>query len=247
MKKIDLSIAYDFGPDNRYSLSYIPESIQLVIYKYHIYQELKNTILSELNANETQVKVVHLPMDTLKTDPDLINEMIINLRDVTGCKRYIIHPDKHIESFINHFIQDTPNDIILCIENYSWEENKVFRSPLQIIEYIQSLRNVYNDTYRKIRLCFDTSHTEAIWFDHKLMSYLLNYIDVIHLSNREGINHHIAFNSGHGELHLVKFVNDLVTKYKWSGDIILEYMPEHHHKLIPNAQYITKLLSLRSK
>jgi len=243
MEKINLSIAYGIGSDNRYKLSYIPDSIQLSIYKYSIYKELEKSILNELNANEIQVKVIHLPMDTLKTDPSLINEMIINLRDVTGCKKYIIHPDEHIKSFINYFISNTPDNIILCIENYSWEKKKVFRSPLQIIEYIQSLRN----TQHKIRLCFDTSHSEELWFDYKLMSYLLNYIDVIHLSNREGNNNHIPFNSGRGELKLVKFVNELIAKYKWSGDIVLEYMPEHHHKLISNVEYIKKLLNSRSK
>jgi hypothetical protein len=36
--------------------------------------------------------------------------------------------------------------------------------------------------------------------------------------------------------------NDFKNKYKWQGDIILEYMTEYRHKLFKNEQYIKELL-----
>ena len=91
-------------------------------------------------------------------------------------------------------------------------------------------------------MCLDTSHTEDIWFDHRIMSYLLKYTSVIHLSNRAQRAQHLPFNSEKGDLQLVGFVRELKYKYNWSGDIVLEYMPEYQDKLIKNLMYLRRLI-----
>jgi len=248
MNNIDVSISYGFGPDNRYKLSNTPESIQLAIYKYSIYESMRDEMISEIHTGNINVNAVHLPLDTLKTEPSKIMVMIEDLMAETNCKKYVIHPNKNIERFVDHFIPFSPKDTILCIENFQWKRKKVFRSPLQTIEFIHYLRHSYGyeNVYNKLRLCFDTSHAEDIWFDYKIMSHLLNYIDVIHLSNRKGKSQHMPFNSDGCDLNLVGFIKELISRYKWYGDIVLEYMPEYHHRLVPNAQYIKKLINERS-
>jgi hypothetical protein len=93
-------------------------------------------------------------------------------------------------------------------------------------------------------MTLDTTHIEDVWYDHKIIRFLLQYTSVIHLSNRaSGIGEHLPFNHVKGELPLIKFVRELKYQYKWSGDIVLEYMPEYHDKLIKNAKYLERLLA----
>jgi len=131
------------------------------------------------------------------------------------------------------------------IGSYSalWKK-KVFRSPLEIISACQLYNTqLYNAHSNALWMTLDTSHIEDVWFDHKIMAYLLKFTKVIHLSNRaKGIGSHLPFNYSKGELNLVSFVRDLKYKYNWSGDIILEYMEEYSTKLIKNCNYVKKLL-----
>jgi len=151
------------------------------------------------------------------------------------CHKYVIHPNKGIENFINLY-KNSGVAAQLCIENFQYRKKKEFRTPLQIID--ACLR--YGDQFK---MTFDTSHSEKIWFDHKIMPYLLKYTSVIHLSNRApGIGSHMPFNSPKGELNLVGFVRDLKYRYNWHGDIILEYMSEYQDKLRKNYHYLKRLL-----
>lgn len=247
--KPNVSISYGFSEDNRYHLSKIPESIQLAIYKYKLFTDLKETIYKQIQKGNIDVKVIHLPLDTLRIDHNDALSMITELREKIGCYKFVIHPNKGIKSFLDFFLGSDPGDIILCVENFQWKKGKELRSPLQIIDFIHELRYQFYYAMDNIRLCFDTSHAEEIWFDYKLMSFLLPYINVIHLSNRistgKDKEQHMAFNSGKGELNLVGFVKELVSRYKWSGNIVLEYAPNYHHKLIQNAYYLRRLIDER--
>jgi hypothetical protein len=92
-------------------------------------------------------------------------------------------------------------------------------------------------------MTIDTSHIEDVWFDHRIMDYLLKFTKVIHLSNRaKGLGSHLPFNHTDGEINLISFVKELKYRYKWSGTIVLEYMPDYHTKLIKNCKYVEKLL-----
>ena len=74
------------------------------------------------------------------------------------------------------------------------------------------------------------------------MPSLLKHTSVIHLSNQskeKAIGKHLPFNDPRGMFNLVGFVRDLKYRYKWEGDLVLEYMPEHKHRLIKNRDYIT--------
>jgi len=236
---IYVSTSYGFGPDNRYKLDQIPNSIQLAIYKYELYKNNQDYILKTIEKSNIQVRVVHLPLDTLKTDYDLIFKMMDEIYAVTGCSEYVVHPNRGIVEFLKAFNKQL-RPFSLCIETFAWKSKKTFRTPLEIVRAICTYgrHNMY--------MTLDTSHIETLWFDPKIMEYLLCYTNVIHLSNRaKGIGQHLPFNDSRGELNLISFVKDLDYKYKWSGNIVLEYMPEYHHKLYKNLKYLEELINGR--
>jgi hypothetical protein len=241
MKHINVGISYGFGSDNRYNDSgRIPQNIQLALYKYELYEQQKKKIFKAVSRSHTHVQVVHMPLDFLRHDASLMFDMIKELRDEVGAFQFVVHPNKGIKNFLIAFAGTGLVDVRLCIENFPWRKKKELRNPLKMIEYMHYLERYYD--CENIALCLDTSHTDDIWFEYQMMYFLLPYIEVIHLSNREGRNQHLPFNTGKGDLNLVGFVKDLKGRYDWSGSIILEYMPEYRHKLQQNADYIKRLL-----
>lgn len=230
---INVTISYNFQEENRSQLENLPVSIQLALYKYDIYKNNKEYILKNLEGS-LKIKVVHLPLDTMHIDYEKIDELVEDIFIRTGCVNFVVHPNKGIEKFIKYFHKKSPQ--LLCIETFAWRRNKVFRSPLEIINACQIYRG-------NLWMTIDTCHIEDIWFDHRIMPYLLKFTKVIHLSNRaKGIGSHLPFNHPKGELNLVGFVRDLKYRYNWSGTIVLEYMEEYSAKLIKNHSYIKKLL-----
>lgn len=239
MSNIRVSISYGFTPDNRYYLETVPSSIQLALYKYKIYKENRNFILKTIKDNNITIRAVHLPLDTMKTHDKDIYKMMNEIINVSGCDNFVVHPNRGIEQFLS-YISKWINPKCICVETFAWRSKKIFRTPLEIIDMCNEYkRNMLNNIW----MTLDTSHLEDIWFDHRIMAHLLKYTKVIHLSNKaKGIGQHIPFNDPRGDLNLIAYVRDLKYRYKWSGDIILEYMPEHQHKLIKNSRYIKRLL-----
>jgi len=222
------------GLESINKLSDINIPIQLSLYDYDKYIQYKDKLFEELDKNKSKINVVHLPLNSLKLDFYKIIDMIKVFKENFGCDLFVIHPNKGICNFIKEIskmnIEMLLGDICLCIENFPWRKKKELRSPLQIID-------------ENVKLTLDTSHTEEIWFDHKIMSYLLKNIRVIHLSNRIGRNQHLPFNIYNGDLNLMKFIRELKI-YKWQGDIVLEYMPEYSYKLFNNYNYLRGLLGV---
>jgi len=235
---INVAISYGFSEDNRYRLKTIPTEIQLALYKYKLYKDNRDFILNTLKDNGTKVRAVHLPLDTMYTPHEKILEMISDLFEATGCENFVVHPNNGIDTFLSYVGRwATPKN--MCVETFGWRKKKVYRSPLEIIDACKK----YGDVFNNVWMVIDTSHLEDVWFDHKIMPYLLRYTKVIHLSNRsKEFGQHLPFNSSKGELNLVSYVRDLKYRYKWSGDIVLEYMPEYHDRLIKNCYYVKKLL-----
>lgn len=239
---IKVAISYGFGEDNRYHLEEIPPDIQLAVFNYDMFKKNEKRIIEALEKAETNVLVVHLPLDILKQDVGDVLKLIFMLNQKFACENFIIHPNKLITSFIHYYLENRYYKYIkgvrvykLCIETFQWRKKKEIRGPLDILEYCVE--------HPEIRMCIDTSHIENIWFDCKIIYKLLQYTNVIHLSNRaKGHGLHLPFNSPKGELNLVGFVRELKYRYKWRGTIVLEYKPEYHHKLLKNYYYIKRLL-----
>jgi len=234
---IDICISYGFGEGNRFEQETIPNKIQLAIWKYDVFMELKDDAVKALNKHGTDVKVVHLPLDTLRRTMGELDKLIDFCAHKIGCHKFVVHPNKNIIQFADYFIKGWGYENQLLIETFAWRSKKQLRSPIEILEFC-------NRCGPTVKMVIDTSHIETLWFDHKIMPTLLRYTPVIHLSNRaKGFGSHMPFNSEDGELKLVGFVRDLKHRYNWNGDIVLEYMPEHKHKLMKNKKYIERLLA----
>lgn len=231
---IHISVSQGISSESRYSLNFTPESIQLALYKYEFYKRDKELILSYLDEHKPTIRVVHLPIDSFRYGFLDIEDIIKLFREKYSCKKFVIHPNKGIEYFISKF-NNGKIDVELCVENFQYRKKKRYRTPLDIIDVC-----IRNAPY--ITMTLDTSHTDLLWFDHKVLPYILKYTSVIHLSNRSKNEQHIPFNSPEGELNLIGFIKDLKYRYNWSGDIVLEYLDEYSYKLQRNVHYIKTLL-----
>jgi len=236
---IDVCISYGFGEDNRYALDKIPHKIQLAIYKYDLFMGMKETISKSISKRHARVKVVHLPLDTLRRNFSDIIALIDFCFNEFGCMKYVIHPNKNIQGFIYNFLQWETEGRTLCIETFPYRNKKHIRSPLDIMEWCIHY-------HEALQMVIDTSHIEEIWMNHMIMPTLLKHTSVIHLSNQskeKSIGKHLPFNHPKGMFNLVGFVRDLKYRYKWEGDLVLEYMPEYQDKLVKNKDYIERLLA----
>jgi len=193
---IDVAVSYGFGNENRYNVQYVPESIQLALYKYDLYLKYKDELLAQLHEHKTKVRTIHLPIDTLKREyKDTFDMIYMGLKEF-NCTHYVIHPNKFIQDFIDQFLK-SGLPVKLCIENFQWRSNKVYRTPLNIIERI--IEQGEYDGRQNLRMTFDTTHADEVWFDHRVLPFLLKYTSVIHLSNRaKGISDHMPFNDPRG-------------------------------------------------
>ncbi len=219
------------------NLENIIEPIGLAIFHYEVYDVLRYDLEKFFKDYNKQIKVFHLPINFLKFQhKDLIGDLLF-LNELIGVKKFVIHPNKGILEFIEKFIQEQKyhqKDFTLCIENFQWKRGKILRGPL----HIQEMCRKYP---KSLRMTFDTSHAEKIWFDPKIFSYFKEFISVIHLSNRSGNKQHLPFNTN-GELNLIGFVRQLRHHYNWSGDIVLEYMDEFNYQLSKNLSYLDRLI-----
>jgi len=234
---IDVCISHGFGEDNRYHQNFMPEKIQLAVYKYSPFMENKESVAKQITENNIQVKVVHLPLDTLRRNAKDIHKLITFCNNELKAYKFVIHPNKNVFTFIDYFLKNVDRYNQLCIETFAWKVKKAIRSPLEIIE-------ICSPKFPRLAMTLDTSHIEQIWFDHRILPMLLKYTTVIHLSNRaKGFGQHLPFNSPNGDLNLVSFVRSLKHTYHWTGSLVLEYMPEYQNKLIKNKNYIERLLT----
>ena len=236
---IDVCISCGFGEDNRYALKNIPHKIQLAIYKYDLFMGMKETISKAISRAHTRVKVVNLPLDTLRRSFSDIIVLMNYCFNEFGCMKYVVHPNKNIEKFIYSFLQWETQGIELLLETFPYRNKKAIRSPLDIMEWCIHYPS-------SLEMVIDTSHIEELWMNHMVLTSLLKYTSVIHLSNQsreKAIGKHLPFNHPKGIFNLVGFVRDLKYRYKWEGDLVLEYMPEHKHKLVKNKDYIERLLA----
>lgn len=232
--------SFSFFKSDRYEPeNIIPKNIQLSLYKMELFSTNKDQILKSLDENNTNVRVLHLPIDCLRFESRNVFDLITLFKEKYQCRRFVIHPNRGINEFVYKYVAENKfRDAILCIENFPYKKRKVIRTPIEIIELCSKFLN--------IRMTFDTSHADKIWFSHMILPTILKYTEVIHLSNRNEIEkkQHLPINSPEGDLNINKFLNDLKMN-RWDGDVVLEYMPEYSNKLEKNAIFVKRLLGLQ--
>lgn len=231
------SISYGFGNSDLENISKIKHPAQVGMYKFEDWFRIKNDLIKKLKEHNVNVRVVHLPIDSLKYTTKEILDLAEEFMNECKCKKYVIHPNKGIEKFLEEQSRKTISSMIeICVENFPYKSRKQLRSPLNIYEYCRKFDNV--------RMTFDTSHADEVWFDYKIFAYFMNKISVIHLSNRRKSKKqiHTNFNMENADLNLVGFVKDLKKRYNWSGDIVLEYRNGFKQHLEKNIEYLKKLV-----
>jgi hypothetical protein len=232
-----INTSISFGISNEKSLEklrkhsfHIP--IQLSIAQNETFFKFKEDLVSIIKDRNILVNVVHLPINCLSLEFSVIVDLMDFFYYYFYIRKFVIHPNRSITKFLNYFMyHGKPYE--LCIENFLWKRKKELRSPLQIYDICKKFPNV--------KITFDTSHSEVIWFEDKIFSYFLPEISVIHLSNRVNRRGHYPFTVENGELNLINFISKL-RRQKWSGDIVLEYLSDYSSKLYPNWLYLNRLL-----
>lgn len=234
---ITTSISYGFGNSNLDIINDIKFPVQLGLYRYEEWLKIKDDIVKKLKENKIDIRVVHLPIDSLRYTTGQILDIIDLFISDFGCSKYVIHPNKGIDTFLKEQDKKTISCMSeICVENFPYKSKKSLRTPLHIHDFC--------NRYSNVKLAFDTSHSDDIWFDYKTFGYLIDKISVIHLSNRIKSSNliHTNFNIENGDINLVGFVNDLKKRYNWSGDIVLEYKSEYKQYLERNLKYVERLV-----
>lgn len=238
MGKIKLAISYGIRDESIDWIKDIRAPIQLGVFHSSVFNDFRLAASEELRKNKIEVVVVHLPIDCARLTPYEIFEIMDYYKDQHGVMKFVIHPNQGIEKFVNDFAIRTPI-YELCIENFQWRRKKPLRTPLNIHDMCRLADN--------IKMAFDTSHAEDIWFDKKIFSYFIDKVSIIHLSNRTGKIKHKPFNCMDGDINLVAFVRDLRREYDWSGVLVLEYSKDYRHKLYENIAYLEKILGIEKE
>jgi hypothetical protein len=234
---ITTAISYGVGNTNLDMLDEIEFPIQLGIYNYEAWVQIKHDLIKKLKETNINIRVVHLPINSLRYS----TREILNIIDVFvtefECDKFVIHPNKGIQQFLKEQSNTTISSMVeISIENFPYKSRKALRTPL----HIHDMCNLYSN----VKMTFDTSHADDIWFDYKIFSYLIDKISIIHLSNRIKTSNliHTNFNIDNGDINLVGFVKDLRKRYNWSGELVLEYKSEYKHHLEKNFKYIERLI-----
>jgi len=169
---ITTSISYGFGNSTLDIIDEIKFPIQLGLYKYDEWLKIQDDIIKKLKENKIEIRVVHLPINslhyTIKEILDMVELFIVEF----GCCKFVIHPNKGIEKFLKEQSNKTISSMMeMCVENFSYKNKKALRSPLNIHDLCK--------IYPNVKIAFDTSHSDEIWFDCKTFGYLVDKISVI--------------------------------------------------------------------
>jgi len=216
--------------EERYAHLNVPVEVALPYY-WDIYEPVREHLakigekIKSYNAMVLSIHAVQAPITDGKFK--IWGKEIIDFAKALGVRTVTLHPnnvnkDKVVqeEALKNlEYVTELYNgEIVFCIETFEGKR-RVF-TPDEIVSF-------------NLPMTLDTSHirdNEKIW--SLLKGYMDNILN-IHLSARKGDKQHLPIDS------FCKEVVSYLIKNKWSGNVILEYLPEFH------GQIITDLASLK--
>jgi len=150
--------------------------------------------------------------------------------------KLVAHPNFGLYKIIQEIIESKAyDDVLFCLENFPFRARKVVRTPVEII--LHNLDYSYLAT-NEFGFCLDTAHLDKEWYHISILDTIMNYVNIIHLSNQNG-GQHLPILEGDLNLHLIL---DRVKKKKLNIEICLEYMAEYKSKAIQDAEYVRKYL-----
>lgn len=216
--------------EERYANIRIPAEVALPYY-WNIYEPVRpylGEIAEKIKSYGTQVLSIHAVQAPITNDKFKIwGREIADFAKMLGVKIVTLHPNninkteslqKEALKNLEYFVQLYKSEIIFCIETFSGKR-RVF-TPDEIIKF-------------NLPMTLDTAHindNEKIW--DLLKGYKENILN-IHLSAKGETSHHLPIDT------FCKEVVDYLVKSKWSGNVILEYLPEFHCQMLNDLKYLS--------
>ena len=197
--------------EERYSKLDVPVELALPYY-WNIYEPVRGRLTVQAPITDERFKIWG-------------NE-IADFARALGATNITLHPnnvnkDKAIQdealNNLEYFSGLYKNDVVFCIETFEGKR-RVF-APDEIALF-------------NLPMTLDTSHIRE---DEKVWSLIKGYKERIfnmHLSAREGVRQHLPVDDFCKEV--VRYLID----NKWTGNVILEYLPEFHGHLINDLELL---------
>jgi len=215
--------------EERFSNISVPVELALPYY-WKIYEPIRQhlgQIAQQIKDFHIDVLSIHAVQSSITDDKFRIwGKETADFAKALGTKVITLHPNntnktqaiqkqaiKNLE-FLNQACQ---NGIIFSIETFSGKR-RVF-TPDEITRF-------------NLPMTLDTAHihdNEKIW--ELLKGYRKNIVNV-HLSARGNNKHHLPIDN------FCKEVVDYLVENKWSGNVILEYLPEFHSQMIGDIKFL---------
>jgi sugar phosphate isomerase/epimerase len=183
-------------------------------------------IAEKIKSYHIEVLSVHSVQSPISNDEFKIwGREIGNFTKAIGGKIITFHPNnanqKHVAQQkalenLKELMEDY-NDLIFSIETFSGKR-RVF-TPQEIVGF-------------KLPMTLDTAHISDNNEVLGLLKEYKNNIVNVHLSAKNETSHHLPIDD------FCKEVVDYLERTNWKGNIILEYLPKFHSKLLPDLKFL---------
>lgn len=213
--------------EERFSSMDAPVELALPYY-WGIYEPIRGhlrEIADKIKVFRADVLSIHAVQASITDEIFRIwGKEIADFAKMIGVKTITLHPNnvnkdkveqKNALENLRYFADLYRNEIIFCIETFEGKR-RVF-TPDETVSF-------------NLPMTLDTAHIQD---EKKIWSMLKVYkqnIKNVHLSAKEGNKRHLPIDI------LCKQIVNYLVESKWSGNVILEYLPEYHDRLINDLQ-----------
>ncbi len=213
--------------EERYSNPNVPVEVALPYY-WNIYEPVREhlpEIARKIKSSHVEVLSIHAVQAPITDEKFKVwGKEIADFAKMLGVKTITLHPnninkdkivqEKALEN-LKYFTDLYKNEIIFCIETFEGKR-RVF-TPDEIVSF-------------NLPMTIDTAHIKD---DKKIWELLKDYkenIKNVHLSAKEGNRQHLPIDS------FCKEVISFLIEDKWNGNVILEYLPEFHGRILTDLE-----------
>lgn len=200
--------------------------------------------IEELGFGVPTIHMAHASLNNFKLFMSVFMGTL-KLAQSLGCRNIVIHPSrgklKKFNMVLDHVISPLLNDYD-C--NILWE---TFLSKRRFLTAWKDLADFCEENDRHY-ICYDICHMQRHTTD-EVIADIDNYIHLIkgfHFSNwtQHPFQQHLPIRQG---LFNIDKIMDALIKENFQGGITLEYLPEFHDQLVPDALVLLRKLYEKTK
>ena len=218
------------------------ECIEVAFYRPEVFRKISiDKVIHPFEHLKIKVSSVHMAHERI-TKPNEFFETLtktVAIAKRLRCENIVIHPSNAKLEDIKGFIEQKINpllekeEIYICWETFAGKRR--FLSGIEeIVEFCKGQTRYF--------ACYDFSHLlkpqESVISE--IREYL-NFIRIFHLSNWSEQRQHLPVFTEEGSLDF-KIILRVLKQEEFKGDLILEYLPEFHRKLIKDCLKVKKML-----